>query len=177
MDLTQSEPTPSAPWLLRTGAAIARLIAVMLLLPIACHPAGGALVRLNGEVLPRSVILTRIYPLIVALGIGTFVVAGGLRRGRSWSRPCMALWLLLSPLLLLLVSASLGGPIRPMLLPTIVAVLPVAGTTLAYLYYNPGVTRYFKHAALRDAQARVGAQRSEEAEAWLRKPKRPTHGA
>ena len=177
MDLTQSEPTPSAPWLLRTGATMARFTAVMLLLPIACHPTGGALVRLNGEVLPRSVILTRIYPLIVVLGIGTFVVAGGLRRGRSWSRPCMALWLLLSPLLLLLVSASLGGPIRPMLLPTIAAVLPVAGTILAYLYYNPGVTHYFKHAEVRDAQARVRAQRSEELEAWLRKPNRPTHGA
>jgi hypothetical protein len=93
----------SPPWLLRTGTTVARVCAVMLLLPVACHPLGGGVVRFNGELLPRSVVLTRIYPLVLFIGIGTLVVAGGLRRGRRWSRPVVALWFVLLPLLLLLV--------------------------------------------------------------------------
>jgi hypothetical protein len=124
----------------------------MLLLPVACHPLGGGVVRFNGELLPRSVVLTRIYPLVLFIGIGTLVVAGGLRRGRRWSRPVVALWFVLLPLLLLLVTVRIGESTRPLLLPMLFTVLPGAVGVLAYLYYNPGVARYFEEVAAQDAE-------------------------
>jgi hypothetical protein len=150
-----------------------RLVAVALLLPVACHPLGGGLVRLNGEPLPRSVILTRTYPFLLVVGIGTWMIASGLRRGRRWARPAAGLWFVLWPLLMLLATAGLREPIGPWLLPTLLTALPVVAASLAYLYYNPGVVRYFEAAAAWDANARTRAQRSEELEAWLRKPNGP----
>ena len=40
MGLADLGPTPSPPWLLRAGTTFARLVGIVLLLPVACHPAG-----------------------------------------------------------------------------------------------------------------------------------------
>jgi hypothetical protein len=177
MNLDQVKATSSSPWLLRTVTTIARVCAVMLLMPVACHPLGGGVVRFNGQQLSRSVIVMRVYPLVLVLGIGTLLLAGGLRRGRPWSRPAVALWFGFQLLLLLLAPVGMRTSTGPWLLSTLLTVLPVAGGVLAYLYYNPGAARYFEHVAAQDAQAHVRAQSSEGLETWLRKPNRRSRGA
>jgi hypothetical protein len=173
MDREHVQVTCSAPWLLRFGTTMYRLVAVVLLLPVACYPLGVGAVSLNGEPLPRTVVLTRFYPLLLVVGIGTLVVAGGLRRGRHWARPAAALWFVLLPLLMLLASVGMGVPPLSALLPTLLAGFSGAAASLAYLYYNPGVARYFECVAAQDAAAPARAQRSAELDAWLRKPNRP----
>jgi hypothetical protein len=113
------------------------------------------------------------YPLLLVVGISTWVIAGGLRRGRHWARPAAGLWFVVWPLLMILATMGMREPVGPWLLPTLLTGLPAVAASLAYLYYNPGVVRYFESAEARDAEARSRAQRSEELEAWLRKPNRP----
>lgn len=142
-----SEPTTSRPFLLRWGIIGARALAILSLLMIGCHPTGRLTLRVNERVLERGVILTQVFPGMLAFSVLLLVISGGLSNGRPWARPLtVVFWAILTAGL-----AWIGG--RDQLANTLAATVPVAGVVLGYLYFNPSVQSYFAECARRDAVA------------------------
>jgi hypothetical protein len=159
-----SEPRTSRPFLLRWGIIGARALAAVSLLMIACHPTGRLTVRVNGRVLERGLVLTQIFPAMLAFSVLLLVIAAGLSNARPWARPLtVAFWVILTAVL-----AWIGG--RSQLANTLATTIPIAGAALGYLYFNPSVQSYFATRARRDATAA-------DLESWLDRPKRPGPGA
>jgi hypothetical protein len=152
------------PFLLRFGVGFVRALAVLSLLAVACHPTGDLNVRVNGELIGRSQVLTWAYPAIVLTAVSLLVLAYGIKSGRPWSRPlAVAFWITFIGLLL-----WVGG--RAQVWSTLAATIPVAAFTLLYLYFSPAVQAYNSALAQREAQMT-------EVRAWLDTPNRRERGA
>jgi len=152
------------PFLLRLGIVLARAVAILGLLGVACHPMGGMNVRVNGEAIGPSQVLTRAYPAILLFAGSLLALAYGLKVGRAWARPGMAaFWVVLIALLL-----AVGGAAQ--VWNTLASTLPVAAFTLGYLYFSPAVQAYYSALVRRDG-------RRSDLQEWLDTPGRRERGA
>jgi hypothetical protein len=143
------EPSTSRPFLLRWGIRGARCLAVLSLLVIAFNPTGALTLSVNGHALERGVVLTQVYPAMLAFSVVLLVIAAGLSNGSPWARPfTAAFWVIL-----IAGVAWIGG--RRELTGTLATTLPVAAAILGYLYFNPSVQSYFAARARRDAGRRT----------------------
>ena len=150
------------PFLLRFGVGLARVVAVLGLLAVACHPTGDLNLRVNGEAIGQSQVLTRAYPTILLIASWLLVLAHGIKTGRAWSRPlAIGFWVMFIGLLL-----WVGG--KAQVSSTLASTIPVAIFTLAYLYFSPAVQAYYNV---------LGGREASDFQEWLEKPNRRERGA
>lgn len=102
-------------------------------------------VPMGGETVPRQEALARVLPVLLPMGLAVAGAALALGLRKSWARPAVLL-----PVALAAFGPALSGvgTSAADMVTGALAVLPILAGMVWYLYFRPGVKRYF--AGLRD---------------------------
>ena len=97
-------------------------------------------VPMSGETVPRADALQRVLPVLLPMGLAVLGAALALSLRKAWARPAILL-----PVALAAFGPALSGvgvTTTDLVLGTL-AVLPIIGVLVWYLYFQAGVTAYF----------------------------------
>jgi hypothetical protein len=107
-------------------------------------------VPMGGATIPRSEALARVLPVLLPMGLAVIGAALALGLRWHWARPAVLL-----PVALAVFGPALSGvgtSVADMVTGAL-AVLPILGGMVWYLYFRPGVVAYFAGLKAKDSDA------------------------